>query len=73
MGQFDDRIHRIGQNRDVSIYYLVAKGTLEETLCKILQDKQEVLTRTLDGEDHVKGMSIDIYDKLEQELLRSKK
>jgi len=73
MGQFDDRIHRIGQKRNVSIYYLVAKGTLEESLCKLLQDKQEVLTRTLDGEDHVKGMSIDIYDRLERELLRTKK
>jgi SNF2 family DNA or RNA helicase len=70
LGQFDDRIHRIGQSRNVSIYYLVARGTLEESLCKLLQEKQNVLTRTLDGEEHLSKMSIDIYSRLERELLK---
>ncbi len=68
--QAEDRIHRIGQERTVNIYYLVAKDTLESSLCKLIQDKQDVLTRTLDGEDHLGKMKIDIFDRLEREILK---
>lgn len=73
MSQFDDRIHRIGQQRNVTIYYLVARDTIEEKLCQIIQDKQDVLTRTLDGEQDLERMRIDIWDQLERELLKGTK
>jgi SNF2 family DNA or RNA helicase len=73
LSQFDDRIHRIGQMRNVTIYYAVAKDTIEERLCQIIQDKQDVLTRTLDGEKDLDRMKIDIYDMLEREILKGAK
>lgn len=73
MSQFDDRIHRIGQKKNVTIYYLVARDTIEEKLCHIIQDKQDILTRTLDGEQDLERMKIDIWDQLERELLKGSK
>jgi SNF2 family DNA or RNA helicase len=52
------------------VYCLVAKDTIEEKLCQILQDKQDVLTRTLDGEKDVERLKIDIYTQLEREILK---
>jgi len=70
LSQFEDRIHRIGQKRNAMVYCLVAKDTIEEKLCQILQDKQDVLTRTLDGEKDVERLKIDIYTQLEREILK---
>jgi len=64
--QGEDRAHRIGQTRGVNCYYLVGKGTIEEDLCRILQDKQEVLDATLDGRDM---NDLDVYEQLEKLIL----
>ena len=37
--QVADRLHRIGQKKSVSIFYLVAFGTIEEWIIKILQEQ----------------------------------
>lgn len=47
--QAEDRIHRIGQKGNAEITYLVARNTIEEKLCRIIQKKQETVTATLDG------------------------
>lgn len=70
LSQFFDRIHRIGQNKKVNIYILAAKNTLEEKLCQLLQMKQDVLTHILDGKDLLSKRRLDIYDQLEQEILK---
>jgi SWI/SNF-related matrix-associated actin-dependent regulator 1 of chromatin subfamily A len=67
--QAEKRINRIGQKKKTINYYLVAKGTIEEKLCKIIQERQKILSKTLDG-----GCSeddIDILDLLEKELLNA--
>ena len=60
--QAEDRCHRIGQKRTVWAHYLIAKGTIEEALCGIIQRKQETITAILDGKQG--DGDFDIMDKL---------
>jgi len=70
MRQAEDRIHRIGQKNTAMIYYLVAKNTIEEKLCEIIQKKQRVLSQVLDGS--IKTNRLDVYQALENSLLKGK-
>jgi SWI/SNF-related matrix-associated actin-dependent regulator of chromatin subfamily A-like protein 1 len=48
--QAEDRIHRIGQTADsVNAYYLLAQGTIEETMARLIDTKRKVLDQVLDG------------------------
>ncbi|QDP54815.1 MAG: hypothetical protein Unbinned3891contig1000_13 [Prokaryotic dsDNA virus sp.] len=47
--QAEDRIHRIGQKDRVLIQYLLALGTVEENLMKLLRTKSRVLNNVLNG------------------------
>lgn len=60
--QAEDRIHRIGQNKVAWINYLVAGGTIETDLCKIIQTKQETIRATLDGGPLAEDL--DVFDQL---------
>lgn len=60
--QAEDRAHRIGTVKKVTAYYLVSKGTIEEKLLEILQAKQKVLNKTLDGGKN--GTDFDLYNQL---------
>ncbi|KAM9850478.1 SWI/SNF-related matrix-associated actin-dependent regulator of chromatin subfamily A-like protein 1 [Aulostomus maculatus] len=41
--QAEDRVHRIGQTSNVNIHYLVAKGTADDHLWPMIQEKMKVL------------------------------
>ncbi|KAM3861944.1 SWI/SNF-related matrix-associated actin-dependent regulator of chromatin subfamily A-like protein 1 [Diretmus argenteus] len=41
--QAEDRVHRIGQTSNVDIHYLVAKGTADDHLWPMIQEKMKVL------------------------------
>ncbi len=65
--QASDRCHRVGSKNAVTITYLVGKETMEERLARILERKQKVCSRVLDGGD---GESLDIYSELCRELTK---
>ena len=70
IGQPEDRLHRIGQKYRVHITILVARKTIEERLCKIIQHKQRILNETLDGSGDDDGNKLDIYKELLRQLRR---
>lgn len=49
MEQAEDRLHRGGQERPVNVYYLIAKGTIDEDMAEALDNKKKVLASVLDG------------------------
>jgi len=49
--QAEDRLHRIGQKNAVTAWYLVAEHTIEEEIAALIDEKKEVLTMILDGEE----------------------
>jgi len=47
--QASDRAHRIGQQRPVTIYRLVAKNTIEEKIVELHQQKRDLADSLLEG------------------------
>jgi SNF2 family DNA or RNA helicase len=48
MNQAEDRIHRIGQTKAVTITYLDAKNTIDEKIARMLQLKQRIIDAVVD-------------------------
>ncbi len=57
--QASDRAHRIGQTRPVTIYRLVAKGTIEERIVDLHRHKRDLADRLLEGADAPARLSAD--------------
>lgn len=49
--QASDRAHRIGQLRPVTVYRLVAQGTIEEKIVRLHAEKRELAESLLEGTD----------------------
>jgi SWI/SNF-related matrix-associated actin-dependent regulator 1 of chromatin subfamily A len=47
--QCADRCHRIGQKDNVTIHYLLAEGTIDEKIARLLDSKKIVLSQMIDG------------------------
>lgn len=54
--QATDRAHRIGQERPVTVYRLVAEGTIEEQILSLHAEKRELVAGVLDGTDRAAAM-----------------
>lgn len=48
--QATDRAHRIGQKNSVQVIKLVAKGTIEEKIINLQEDKKELINNVINGE-----------------------
>lgn len=53
--QATDRAHRIGQTRDVTVFKLIAKDTIEEKIVKLQESKKELADAVLSGETRSLG------------------
>lgn len=63
--QASDRAYRIGQKRNVQIYKLIARGTIEEKICDLQKNKAELAELAVVGEGNIMHMnSDDILDLL---------
>ena len=57
--QASDRAHRIGQQRPVTIYRLVTKGTIEEKIVELHHHKRDLADSLLEGTEISGKMSTD--------------
>jgi SNF2 family DNA or RNA helicase len=55
--QASDRAHRLGQSRPVTIYRLVAMGTIEEQMLALHERKRSLVERVLGGGDDAGRLS----------------
>ena len=49
--QAADRAHRIGQQRPVTIYRFIARGTIEEKIVELHKHKRDLADSLLEGSD----------------------
>ena len=56
--QATDRAHRIGQRNVVSVYRLFARGTIEENIKKLQEQKRALADEILSGEGMDHGLSL---------------
>jgi len=66
--QAEDRAHRIGQLKAVSVYYLLLLGSIEEKIAKMIDSKREVVNSIL-GEGDRTIQEAGILDAVMDELL----
>lgn len=50
--QAEDRCHRIGQRDAVTAWYLLAAGTIDETMARLIQRKRGIVAAVTDGRRH---------------------
>lgn len=48
--QAEDRAHRYGQERQVNVYYYIAKDTVDEDIVDLLAKKNQIIQAILEGE-----------------------
>ena len=67
-----DRIHRIGQKKPCTFWFLLALKTIEEKLLKLLRKKDGILGEVLDGADKNGDDVLNIFDELLDEMKRER-
>src|SRR5690606_38561295 len=73
--QAEDRCHRIGQRDAVTAWYLLAAGTIDETMARLIQRKRGIVSavtdgRRLDGDTLVEEVVRELRDRRPYRRLR---
>ncbi|XXY50728.1 DEAD/DEAH box helicase [Sorangium sp. So ce269] len=69
--QASDRAHRLGQRRPVTIYRLLALGTIEEQMLSLQEEKRSLVAQVLGGKDEAGRLSThDLLSLLSERLRR---
>ncbi|WP_437825583.1 SNF2-related protein [Sorangium sp. So ce1153] len=69
--QASDRAHRLGQRRPVTIYRLLALGTIEEKMLSLQEEKRSLVAQVLGGKDEAGRLSTrDLLSLLSERLRR---
>ena len=55
--QAEDRCHRIGQTRGVMVEYIVASGTIDEHVARVVERKRRITGDAIDGGDWESALS----------------
>ena len=58
--QAEDRVHRIGQKKEVRIYYVLAHDTLDDLIWPLIGEKLEVVGSALNGKESRMDFSNDV-------------
>ncbi|CAB4040984.1 DNA annealing helicase and endonuclease ZRANB3, partial [Paramuricea clavata] len=69
MQQAEDRVHRIGQENSVLVQYLVARGTIDEVLWRMLCTKIYVTSTALNGK--LQGLDVEEGSESQSKLLEA--
>lgn len=69
--QAEDRMISYDKKEGGVAYYLIAKDTIEEPICKAIQKKAKIIGEILDGEENRE--KFDIYDILIKSLMKENK
>lgn len=51
--QCEDRAHRIGQRENVTCYYLLGRGTIDQTVYSLIQRKKSVAAQIMNSDDDI--------------------
>jgi SNF2 family DNA or RNA helicase len=47
--QAEDRVHRIGQNNKVQVYYMIVENSIDEYMNELIKEKQQIASQIMDG------------------------
>jgi SNF2 family DNA or RNA helicase len=67
--QAEDRVHRIGQEDRVTVWYLLAYDTIDEENAELIESKREVVDATTDGDasrDQAGNIVVDLIAKMRE-------
>jgi SNF2 family DNA or RNA helicase len=72
MEQAEDRAHRIGQQRVVTVTYLDARRTVDEHLASVSETKQVLIDKVVDDQDRAtqKRVTIETIDEVIERMRR---
>ena len=56
--QMEDRLHRIGQKKGVTIWYMELESTIDEKMSNLVENKRELLSNLLDKNEKTENQSI---------------